>query len=358
MALSTFEKDPIQVSANTITHRDQENGLPRVNETISTMPRWPRYVAIASHLLVVVFSIIIIALVPRTLHSYSETRNIRFHGIDVSWPADLNLQPAYFFLAVSSLSILFSLASCIYTLVRRNADNFSNLEMVCVVMSVVMLGLWVAGDIIQHQSEKSPRTDILKWSCRRRDGPNNALVSYASTCNAQVSPSSCSLYLCLSIVGSYQGSGHSRRRGTSGHLSQLASNILLHEICLKKCLDTVEDKTLSRMLHRASCCQRYGSSANILRRLVMFHGTLRAVPVILLAFEFSTCGAELCSGHDQGLYCLTSSTCSRVLRVSSLSCIEVVWNRWSTLCCKELGVGVDNARSLIIISLQKFQRKV
>lgn len=261
------------------------------------MPRWPRYVAIASHLLVVVFSIIVIALVPRTLHSYSETRNIRFHGIDVSWPADLNLQPAYFFVAVSSLSILFSLslATCIYTLVRRNADNFSILDMVCVVMNVVMLGLWVAGDIIQHQSEKSPRTDILKWSCRRRDGPNNALVSYASTCNAQVSPSICSLYLCLSIVGSYQGSGHSRRRGTGGHLSQPASNILLHQICLKKCLDTMEDKTLSRMLHRASCSQGSGSSANILRRLVMFHGTLRAVPVILLAFDFSTsrCGAVL-----------------------------------------------------------------
>lgn len=189
MAPSTTEKDPIQVSANTISHRDQENGLPVLSETIRTMPRWPRYVAIAFHLLVVIFSITVIALVPRTLHSYSDTRNIKFHGIDVSWPKDLNLQPAYFFLAVSSLSLLFSLVSGVYLFFRRNADNFSILEMVCVVLNVVMLGLWIAGDVIQHQSEKTPRTDILKWACRRRNGPNNALVSYASTCDAEVSHS-------------------------------------------------------------------------------------------------------------------------------------------------------------------------
>lgn len=185
MAPSTTEKDPIQVSANTISHRDQENGLPVLSETTRTMPRWPRYVAIAFHLLVVIFSITVIALVPRTLHSYSDTRNIKFHGIDVSWPKDLNLQPAYFFLAVSSLSLLFSLVSGVYLFFRRNADNFSILEMVCVVLNVVMLGLWIAGDVIQHQSEKTPRTDILKWACRRRNGPNNALVSYASTCDAE-----------------------------------------------------------------------------------------------------------------------------------------------------------------------------
>lgn len=189
MAFSTTEKHPIQVSTDIISHRDQENGLPIVNETPHTMPRWPRYVSLAFHLLVMIFSVTIIALVPRTLHSYADTRNIRFHGIDVSWPTDLNLQPAYFFLAVSSLSLLFSLVSCIYTVFRRNADTFSILEMVCVVMNVVVLGLWLAADIIQHQSEKTPRTDILKWSCRRRNGPNNALVSYASTCNAEVSHS-------------------------------------------------------------------------------------------------------------------------------------------------------------------------
>lgn len=191
MAPSTTEKDPIQVFANTISHRDQENGLPVLNETTRTIPRWPRYIAIALHLLVVIFSITVIALVPRTLHSYSNTRNIKFHGLDASWPKDLNLKPAYFFLAVSSLSLLVSLVSGIYIFFRRNADNFSILEMVCVVMNVVMLGLWIAGDVIQHQSEKTPRKDILKWACRRRDGPNNALVSYASACDAEVS------YSCL-----------------------------------------------------------------------------------------------------------------------------------------------------------------
>lgn len=205
MALSNTEKDPIQLSANIINHRDQENGLPVLNVTTRTMSQWPRYVAIAFHLLVVIFSIIIIALIPRTLHSYSDTRNIRFHGSDVSWPKDLNLQPSYFFLAVSSLSILVSLASCIYTYFQRNAEKFSILEMVCVVMSVVMLGLWIAGDVIQHQSEKTPRTDILKWSCRRRDGPNNALVSYAATCNAQVSHSH--LFSLLLLISGRRQSG-------------------------------------------------------------------------------------------------------------------------------------------------------
>lgn len=197
MALSTTEKHRILVSANTISHRDQENGLSIRNETSHTMPRWPRYVVIAFHLLVVIFSATIIALVPPTLHSYSDTRNIRFHGIDVSWPQDLNLQPAYFFLAISSLSLLFSLASCFYTFCRRDAENFSVLEIVSVMMNIVMLGLWIVGDVMQNRSEKTPRTDILKWSCRRRSGPNNALVSYASTCNAEVS---CSNFFSLPML--------------------------------------------------------------------------------------------------------------------------------------------------------------
>ena len=233
MSLSTSEKDPIQLSAHTGSRRDPENGLPILNQTPRTMPRWPRYVAIALHLLVVIFSITIIALVPRTLQSYSDTRNIRFHGIDASWPKDLNLQPSYFFLAVSSLSILFSLASSIYTFFRRNAD-FSVFEMVCVVMSVVMLGLWIAGDVIQHQSEKTPKTNILKWSCRRRNGPNNALVSYASTCGAEVRQSPLFSLIMLTHVGNNQGYSYDRRRGTSRHPSQPASNIWLRQIFLEE----------------------------------------------------------------------------------------------------------------------------
>lgn len=186
MSLNTNEKDHLQECAGSMTLGEQENGLSKSSEAPRALPRWPRYLGISVHLVVVLFSIVIIGLASHSLHSYSGTRNIKFNGSIASWPTDLNLRPAYFFLAVSSLSLACSFASSIYTFLRRSSGNISVFEVVSIVMSVVILGLWVAGDAIQHESEKAPKTDILKWSCRRKDSPTNVIVSYASTCNEQV----------------------------------------------------------------------------------------------------------------------------------------------------------------------------
>ena len=186
MAGTARQEGTLQNDANPLSLKDQENGLPSSSQPLDTMPRWPRYLGAAIHTFVVLFSIAVIGLISHSLHSYSGTRNIRFSGINISWPKDLNLRPAYFFLAVSSLSIAFSFVLSIHSFLRRKSNNLSVFEVSSLVMTVLMFGLWIAADVVQYQSEKTPKKDVLKWSCRRRNSPTNTLVSYASTCGEQV----------------------------------------------------------------------------------------------------------------------------------------------------------------------------
>lgn len=187
MAVTPHAKKIFQNSANTTNPKDQENGLSSPSQPLHTMPRWPRNLGVALNILVILLSIAIISLVSHSLHSYSSTRNIKFSGINASWPKDLNLRPAYFFLAISSLTIAFSFVSSIHTFLRRNSNSLSVFEAVSLVATVPLFGLWIAGDVIQYQSERVPKGDVLEWSCRRRNSPTNTLVSYASICDEQVS---------------------------------------------------------------------------------------------------------------------------------------------------------------------------
>lgn len=182
MANTTDNTHSTHTSANSI---GQENGYPPSSQPL-TLPRWPRYLGIASHILVIIFCATIIGLISFCLHKYFDTRNINFSGIHESWPQDLNLQPSYLFLAVSSLSLAFSTASCAYLFLHRKSTTFAALDIISLVMSGVIFVIWVTGDAVQTHSQNHPTADILEWSCRRSDSPTNAIVSYASVCNEQV----------------------------------------------------------------------------------------------------------------------------------------------------------------------------
>ena len=150
------------------------------------LPKWPRYLGIASHILVIIFCAIIIVLTSFSLHKYLDTRNIYFSGIRESWPQDLNLQPSHLFLVLSSLSLAFSTASCAYLSLHRKSTTFTALDITSCAMSGLIFVIWVAGDAVQTQSHRHPTADILEWACRRSDSPTNALVRYASICHEQV----------------------------------------------------------------------------------------------------------------------------------------------------------------------------
>lgn len=171
-----------QTSANFI---GQENGYPSSSQPL-TLPRWPRCLGIASHILAIIFSATIIGLISFCLHKYFDTRNINFSGIHESWPQDLNLRPSYIFLAVSSLNLAFSTASCAYLFLHRKSTTFTVFDIISLVMSCIIFVIWVIGDAVQTQSHQRPTADILEWSCRRSDSPMNAIVSYASVCNEEV----------------------------------------------------------------------------------------------------------------------------------------------------------------------------
>lgn len=182
MANTTENTHSTQTSANFI---GQENGYPSSSQPL-TLPRWPRYLGIASHILAIIFSATIIGLISFCLHKYFDTRNINFSGIHESWPQDLNLQPSYIFLAVSSLNLAFSTASCAYLFLYRKSTTFTALDIISLVMSCILFVIWFVGDAVQSQSHQHPTADILKWSCRRSDSPTNAIVSYSSVCNEEV----------------------------------------------------------------------------------------------------------------------------------------------------------------------------
>lgn len=178
---------PAQVSSSIHPQEPEKRGR---NQGPCFVPKWPRYAATSLHLLVGSSSIAIIALVAHSLRTYFDTMNIKFGGINASWPKDLNLRPAYFFLVIASLSLAVSLVSSLYSFMRRNSPTFSVIDAVSALGVIILAALWITGDALQYQSEKTPKRDVLSWSCRRSESPTNALVGYASTCTQQVSPAS------------------------------------------------------------------------------------------------------------------------------------------------------------------------
>lgn len=182
MANTTDNTHSTQTSANFI---GQENGYSSPSQPL-TLPRWPRYLGVASHILAIIFSATIIGLISFCLHKYFDTRNINFSGIQESWPQDLNLQPSYVFFAVSSLNLAFSTASCAYLFLYRKSTTFTAFDTISLGMSCILFVIWVVGDAVQTHSHQHPTADILKWSCRRSDSPTNAIVSYTSICNMEV----------------------------------------------------------------------------------------------------------------------------------------------------------------------------
>lgn len=166
----------------------QEQEKRKRNQGLCLLPKWPRYAAMSLHLLVIISSIAIIVLVAHSVQTYFDTRNIKFGGTNASWPKDLNLRPAYFFLVIASISLAVSLGSSLYSFLRRNSLIFSIIDAVSAIATVGLMVLWITGDALQYRSEKTPKRDVLSWSCRRSESPTNTLISYASTCTQQVSP--------------------------------------------------------------------------------------------------------------------------------------------------------------------------
>ncbi|KAL9019855.1 MAG: hypothetical protein Q9185_002904 [Variospora sp. 1 TL-2023] len=127
----------------------------------------------------------ITGILAHSLHDYSGTKDIRFGGTTISWPADLNLYPTYFFLATSATSVAPSLLAAFLNVRRRKIHSCSTMEKALAFVSGVLVLIWIAADLTQGVSERTPKTDILSWACRRRDSPTNELVSYASVCDEQ-----------------------------------------------------------------------------------------------------------------------------------------------------------------------------
>lgn len=164
----------------------EEHEKPTRNQRCCVPPRWPRYAAASLHLFVASSSIAIIALVAHSLRTVSNTRDIKFGGINASWPTDLILRPAHYFLVVASLSLVASLVASLHSFIRRNSPTFSAIDTIFAAGAVILLALWITGDALQYQAEKTPKREILSWSCRRSESPTNSLVRYASTCTQQV----------------------------------------------------------------------------------------------------------------------------------------------------------------------------
>ena len=166
--------------------QDTDQALIRPQQPQKSISRWPRILSACTHLLVVCLSIVVLGLGSHTLAGYSPTRDIHFGGVDISWPRDLDLHPIYFFLIVSTLSVVLSLSSAILSFCRLHLAIFSLVEVGSTMVSLVMLLIWLAADFLQHRSELTPKKDLLSWACRRTSSPTNILVRYESICHEQV----------------------------------------------------------------------------------------------------------------------------------------------------------------------------
>ena len=186
MASLSTQMDMKQASIYMVGRRDSETGLLPLEKDSNPFPRWPRVLGAVLNLFILLTSVSIIGILAHSLSSYSGSRGIHFSGLTISWPEDIRLYPAYFILAVSAVSLCPSLLSIIVSIRRYRTPSYSKFEKLLMGTSLLLLVLWIIGDILQRVSEQTPKTDILKWACKRRDSPTNVLVSYTSVCNEQV----------------------------------------------------------------------------------------------------------------------------------------------------------------------------
>ncbi|KAL8774491.1 MAG: hypothetical protein Q9209_000864 [Squamulea sp. 1 TL-2023] len=202
MASLLSQQDKKQASVEVLGRRDSEAGLIPQASTQAPFPRWPRILGAILNIFVFSASISIIGILAHSLSNYSGSRGIRFGGTAASWPKDLNLHPAYFLLAVSAISIAPSLLSTVIGFRRLKAQSYSTIEKFLVVASGVLLIMWIVGDIMQGVSEKTPKRDILRWACRRRNSLTNVLVSYTSVCDEQLAIKYLAILITIAELGS------------------------------------------------------------------------------------------------------------------------------------------------------------
>ncbi|KAL8687780.1 MAG: hypothetical protein Q9224_005051, partial [Gallowayella concinna] len=183
-----------QASVEVLDGQDSEAGLILHTKRPTPFPRWPRILGAALNIFVLLASVSIIAVLVHSLSNYSGSRGIHFGGTASSWPKDLDLRPAYLVLSVSALSIMPGLLSTVIGLRRSKAPSYSRMEKILVFIGGALLVMWIASVSLQGVSEQTPKRDLLRWACRRRDSPTNILVSYTSVCDEQVA------IKCLSIL--------------------------------------------------------------------------------------------------------------------------------------------------------------
>lgn len=164
-------------------------GLAEWREQSPLLPRWPRILNAGLQLVVFIMALVIVGLLTHILRKYSGSRGIHFGtGANDSWPSDLNLVPAYTFLALAAASVLIALVSALHQvwLIKRRYHAFSLGEGASALTAFLAFVFWLTADGIQAKSEGTPKKDLLKWACKRSSSPTNVLVSYNSICQEQV----------------------------------------------------------------------------------------------------------------------------------------------------------------------------
>ena len=182
---SGSEEKPPVVAIQTVPLRENAG-----QEQFPQMSRWPRLLNACLHAVVFVLALVIVGLLSHSLRNYSGSRDIHFGtGAAISWPKDLNLVPAYIFLALAAANTLVSLVSALHQgwLIRRKFHSFSVGEGGSALSAFLGFVFWLAADSIQAKSEGTPKKDLLRWACKRHSSPTNVLVSYDSICQEQVS---------------------------------------------------------------------------------------------------------------------------------------------------------------------------
>lgn len=104
----------------------------------------------------------------------------------MSWPADIDLRPTYYFLTVAAISLGISCVGGCFTLLHLKRPSITSMEILVAMLGIVLLIMWIAADFLEGHSEKTPEKNMLDWACRRNGSPTNVLVRYSSICQEQV----------------------------------------------------------------------------------------------------------------------------------------------------------------------------
>ncbi|KAF7510366.1 hypothetical protein GJ744_006862 [Endocarpon pusillum] len=163
--------------------------------------RWRTPVYLIFHVVSLVASTAIVALIAQALISHQKLRHVRqFSGAENAWPRKMSLTASNILLTAAGVNVL-KATTCSGIEVHHRTKPYSNRFLILsTVCSALMASMWVPTSVFAEVKRQSD-DDFVTWACARSDTAFNQVIPYGAICHEEVVASQLALVvLVIEIV--------------------------------------------------------------------------------------------------------------------------------------------------------------